>query len=657
MDMKDNHMKAELLTPLGNQFPPGHRKHAKGLFCLAALLSFWPLVEPAACFAQCVNDGSGTVLLQGGALNGVDLGSTAWELTALRGASITGSVQCATFNTMDANAVAPFGYTWTWGARTSSIISISDWIPVGSSSWTVPIDLTAPTNPGIYYLLFGFSGEYTAEQVLSCDNWAAGGSIRWNDRNDYWDLDATRLAFAHTNGYAYLWPYRRASGAEEYALTAIPVLPIKIIVPDSGMIYLTGGSLVGVGLGSTNSTIVVAPGSSLTGSVECVTRNLLDAGSVAPFGYTWTWGNRSNDMVEVDGWIPTGSNNLSVPINLQSPTNPGTYYLLFGFNGEFNLSQVFSCQNWSCVAPIDWQDGNDYFDMDPTRLAYASTNGYVADWPYRYGPSTSGSDYERRSTVPVLPIKVVVPGTNHGSGSIFLTGGSLTGTPLGGGSCTVRVPPGGSITGSVQCITYNTMGPNAVAPFGYTWTWGNRSNDMVEVNGWIPTGSNSWTVPINLRAPLTEGTYSLLFGFDGEYDLSQVLSCHNWASGAPIAWGDGNDYFDLDPLRLAYAGTNGYAYNWRYRTGPTTNDYTLTDIPVAAIKVVVGRARLGVAPKCGYTVVTWPAAYRSATLQSCTLVRGGTWSDQATPSCQAGDNCEYYQPCTNSAEFFRLKFP
>lgn len=169
----------------------------------------------------------------------------------------------------------------------------------------------------------------------------------------------------------------------------------------NGTIKLTGGSLAGQALSASEWEITVSPGQPITGTVQCETDNFMGSNAVAPFGYTWTWGTRETAIVGINGWIPTGKRQWSVPISLTAPTSPGTYYILFAFNGEFNMSQVLSCDNWS-VSGIIWHDGNDYFDMDPTRLEFAHSCGFVRNWRYRNNGGYR--DWE----VPALPVKVVV---------------------------------------------------------------------------------------------------------------------------------------------------------------------------------------------------------------------------------------------------------
>lgn len=184
-----------------------------------------------AYFSEGGFSGPGTVHLTGGSLNGTSLSSSNWQITVNPNQSITGSVTVRTDNKMSSSAVAPFGYTWTWGNRTSANRQVNGDIPSGTKNWNVPINLTAPSSPGTYYILFGFNGEYNMQQVMACDNWNAGGSVRWNDGNDYHDLGTSQLQYARQNGYVNGWPYRFSDGYRDFN---IPVAPIRVVVSGGG---------------------------------------------------------------------------------------------------------------------------------------------------------------------------------------------------------------------------------------------------------------------------------------------------------------------------------------------------------------------------------------------------------------------------------------
>jgi hypothetical protein len=182
-------------------------------------------ISPADYFAA--NNGNGVVLLVGGELAGHELSPTDWSIAVGRGRPIAGSLRIEADNFMGSNAVAPFGFTWTWGDRRSSVRVVRRSIRSGVSTLDVPLDLRAPSEPGTYYILFAFNGEFTGEQVFSCHSWAAEDGVTWYDGNDYHDMTDSEINFAHKRGFVNAWKYRTANG---YRDADVPMMPIRVVV-------------------------------------------------------------------------------------------------------------------------------------------------------------------------------------------------------------------------------------------------------------------------------------------------------------------------------------------------------------------------------------------------------------------------------------------
>jgi len=143
------------------------------------------------------------------------------------------------------------------------------------------------------------------------------------------------------------------------------------------------------------------------------------------------------------------------------------------------------------------------------------------------------------------------------SHSIFLEGGSLAGQDLSPTQWSIDVQPGQNINGNVLAEAFGSRSrPTVIVPFGYTWTWGDRETDIVTLSGNIPQTASDWNVPINLTAPGSMGTYSILFGLRGEFTMQQVFSGTNWTYGS-VVWNDGNDFHDLSDEELTIAHENG----------------------------------------------------------------------------------------------------
>jgi hypothetical protein len=177
---------------------------------------------------------------------------------------------------------------------------------------------------------------------------------------------------------------------------------------------------------------------------------------------------------------------------------------------------------------------------------------------------------------------------SYAENRIVLTGGVLAGQSLSGSKWTIYVEPKENIEGNVKCKTYNSNSPDAVVPFGYTWTWGKRESSIVTIDNWIPTGGRYWDISIDLRAPSEPKTYYIIFGTNGEFDMEQVFSSTSWVY-RKIVWYDGNDFHDMDDNNLLFAHKNGYVSNWPY-----LNDtgYHIANVPVMPIKVVVGPKKI-----------------------------------------------------------------
>jgi len=166
-------------------------------------------------------------------------------------------------------------------------------------------------------------------------------------------------------------------------------------------IQLISGTVSGQILSPEDWTIYIRPGEAVNGTVVVQAHNAHRSSAVVPFGYTWTWGARETAIVTINNWIPTGTRNWNISLNLNGPAIPGEYYVLFGLQGEFNMQQIFSCSNWQ-LNSLSWHDGNDYHDLSPGALALANEKGYVYDWPYDV---LGGVVYPGLA---VMPIKVVV---------------------------------------------------------------------------------------------------------------------------------------------------------------------------------------------------------------------------------------------------------
>lgn len=149
----------------------------------------------------------------------------------------------------------------------------------------------------------------------------------------------------------------------------------------------------------------------------------------------------------------------------------------------------------------------------------------------------------------------------HDWGTVSLNaGGSLNGQTVDANNYWIQVDPGEQINGTVKIHTHNNMGGGAVAPLGYTVTWGSRSSQPVQTHGWIGTGGQNYNIGINKTAPTTEGQYYIWISFRGEFNISQVMSGSNWTTS--VQWNDGNDIgWDFDATQYQQARDHGQVLN------------------------------------------------------------------------------------------------
>ncbi len=190
-----------------------------------------------------------TIFLTGGALNGQPLSPTEWTISVAPGEPITGNVLAQVHTTGSGPGVVfPLGYTWTWGLRQTAMVLLSSDAPFGTSNWNVPINLSAPTTPGTYYILFGVRGEFTLTQVFSATNWTAGSGV-WGDGNDYHDMDDADLLTAHENGGFPDWPVLFPAGFQPSDTAVMPV-QVNVEQPGPAVIFVDDDNCPGPGSGT-----------------------------------------------------------------------------------------------------------------------------------------------------------------------------------------------------------------------------------------------------------------------------------------------------------------------------------------------------------------------------------------------------------------------
>ena len=294
-----------------------------------------------------------------------------------------------------------------------------------------------------------------------------------------------------------------------------------------GELRLVGGTLAGQPVSASSWEVEVAAGAPITGTVQLQTNNTMGGSAIAPLGYTWTWGDRITSLVQVAASIGSGQQTWDVPVNLTAPNAPGTYYLVFAFNGELNLSQILSCTNWTVPAP-GWNDGNDIVDIGSGQMATAQTLGYVPSWPYRYPDGFYPFD------IPIAAIRLVVTVPTTESFTVTKTGtgvGLVTSSPAGidcGATCTAAFT-----TGVVVSLT-------ATAEVGSSFTgWDGEGCSGTGLCQVTMDQARSVTATFtSVPSSLSVNRSSLYFGATsgGAIKTSGQAVTVDFAGGAAVAW-------------------------------------------------------------------------------------------------------------------------
>jgi len=124
--------------------------------------------------------------------------------------------------------------------------------------------------------------------------------------------------------------------------------------------------------------VTVKPGETVSGKIRLDTFNGMDPGFVAPLIWTRSWGAHYATFETIDPWIGTGTREHTADISFTVPETPGTYYLIFAFNAEYNGSQVASLTNWRYYdthGAVSWGDGKDVADLSSSKIAEIQANG------------------------------------------------------------------------------------------------------------------------------------------------------------------------------------------------------------------------------------------------------------------------------------------
>ena len=324
-------------------------------------------------------------LRSGGSLNGSGINTSNPSVTVSTGDSISGTIRIRVENDHSGSAIVPVIYTPSWGNHSSSFVTVDSWVDTGNTDLDVSVDLTAPGSPGTYFITFASAGQTAAHYVASVTAWPLGSSV-WDDGNDIADLDQSDMSGALSSGYAVMNQW----GSDGWQCSAYGITYVKLIVEeDTGgddctdpgssadRIFLrSGGSLNGSGINTSNPSVTVSTGDSISGTIRIRVENDHSGSAIVPVIYTPSWGNHSSSFVTVDSWVDTGNTDLDVSVDLTAPGSPGTYFITFASAGQTAAHYVASVTAWPLGSSV-WDDGNDIADLDQSDMSGALSSGYA----------------------------------------------------------------------------------------------------------------------------------------------------------------------------------------------------------------------------------------------------------------------------------------
>ncbi|MBM4236960.1 MAG: C1 family peptidase, partial [Euryarchaeota archaeon] len=168
--------------------------------------------------------GAGSIAIAGGNGSFAEVTSSNKQISVYQGSHIAGQLTLSVDNFWGPSETVPLIVTPNWVDHSSGFVTAAA-LENGHYSVDVDADFTAPSVPGIYYLLFAFRSEPSGEFVASSTAWEVG-SPSWDDGNDIADMNQTQIDEAQATGRtAVEWLY--LSGSET---VGVPADAIAIVV-------------------------------------------------------------------------------------------------------------------------------------------------------------------------------------------------------------------------------------------------------------------------------------------------------------------------------------------------------------------------------------------------------------------------------------------
>jgi len=158
-------------------------------------------------------------LVSGGIINGqaLDLGDT--KITATPNSAIVGTVNIMVRNDHDAGTIFPVGATPSWGDHKTSYWQVDNWARPGITSYSVGVNLVAPSQPGTYFVIVAAAAETSLAHVMSATH---SGSPQWDNGDDVASWSVTQIDFIQDNAYIFAASFPEAQS--RFGATVIKVV-------------------------------------------------------------------------------------------------------------------------------------------------------------------------------------------------------------------------------------------------------------------------------------------------------------------------------------------------------------------------------------------------------------------------------------------------
>ena len=174
------------------------------------------------------------IRLLGGRINGQSLNVDAPTISVSSGEAISGGATISVTNAHRSHAVFPVGATPSWGPHASSYWTIDGWATaMATTEYEVPINLTAPMEPGTYAIIFAAAAETSLAHVMSATHWASG-SPTWDDGDDIAEWNTLKWDSAIRHGFVIAPHVGKSSERFGAAVIRIEVSPPKtVLMPET----------------------------------------------------------------------------------------------------------------------------------------------------------------------------------------------------------------------------------------------------------------------------------------------------------------------------------------------------------------------------------------------------------------------------------------